>query len=920
MLRKILTSIVILVLLAFIVLGYLYFQKQKEYKGVDPFSAVPVNSEMIIQFESLEKLIANLENNTGAWKELSKFDKIDKINQNLAYIDSLVDQFDSDHSITLNRSLTMASHLQGKNDIEYLYILPVMDYLEKKKIQNSIINLVGPERSIQEKNYHDATVYSISSLDKNSKGIHFAFSKGLFLASRSILLLENSIRQVSTDNSISKLKGFEQIRRTIGKNVDANIFLNLKTFPKQISFSLNKKYSSFIRNYTNLANWSELDLNFRNRIVLLNGFTYSDPQQGNLMNLFLQQEPVKMEMESILPASTSMIAILGMNDPLLHKGKYRKFLDQMGQLSEYLKKINQIKKKTGSDIEEIIYSLIYNEVGLAFSANSSHDRFTIIRTKSASIAKEKLIKMILGFAKKQQRTLSYYKRTYHLDGETNFDIYRLPEDKIPEKLFGSFFTDASSAYFTFIDNYLVMGPSISALSAFIKESVLGKTLASNECYQENKEFLSNKANFYFYASTPKANHFVSSFLNTELQNEIKTHKESINKFQAVGLQLSSNRNLIYNNLFIEYDPVVELAPQTEWESRLDTNFLHKPFLVKNHYTKENEILIQDVNNLVYLINPEGRILWKKQLNSAIIGQVVQIDYFKNNKLQYLFATKNRLQLIDRNGNNVKNYPVRLKAEAARGISVFDYDKNRNYRIFIPCKNQKVYAYSKEGKLVKGWNPAKTENPINCEVQHFRVKNKDYIVYADKYRVYILNRKGQERVKLKEQFSKSENNPFYLEKQHTSIPAHLVTTDSSGTIYYCFFNGKVQKKTFTQLSGAHYFIADDLNADGKNEYLFADYNFLKVFNQDGKQILEKKFDSGISFRPNVYLFSRRNIEIGVCLQNENKIYLLDLKGNIHRGFPLKGNTEFSIGFSKTKDKSFNLYVGDNRNFLLNYTVQ
>ena len=920
MLRKILTYFFILLLLAIIVLGYLFLQKQKEYKGVDPFSAIPVNSELIVQFESLEQLISKLENNTGVWKELSNFDKIAKINSNLEFIDSLVSHFDPERSISLDRSFTMASHLQGKNEIEYLYILPINDFLEEKTIENSIINWIGPDHRLSERTYHNTTLFSIPSLKPKAKELHFAFSKGLFLISRSMLLLENSIRQLSTENSISKSKGFEQIRRTVGKNVDANIFLNLKTFPKQISFSLDKKHSKFIRNYTNLANWTELDLSFRNRIVLLNGFTYSDPQQGNLMNLFLQQEPVKMEMESILPASTSILAVLGINDPLMHKGKYRKFLDQMGKLSDYQKNINKVKRKTGVNFEEIFFSIIHNEVGLAFAEGNSNKRFTIIRTKSASIAKEKLLQLINGYAKKQQRTLSYYKRSYKLDSETSFDIYRLPEERIPEKLFGSFFSDASSAYFTFIDNYLVMGPDISSLSEFIEESVLGKTLDSNQTYQENKEFLSNKANFFFYASTPKANQFISSFLNSDLKEEIKNHKQSVNKFQAVGFQLSSNRNLIYNNLFIEYDPVLELAPQTDWESKLDTCFRHKPYLVKNHYTKEKEIFVQDINDQVYLINPAGRILWKKPLNSAIVGQVHQIDYFKNNKLQYLFATKNQLHLIDRNGNYVKNYPIRLKADAVKGISIFDYDKNKNYRIFIPCKDRKVYAYTKEGKQVTGWNPAKAENPINCEIQHFRVKNKDYIVYADKYRVYILNRRGRERVKLKEQFPKSEKNPFYLEKAHGSVADRLVTTDINGTIYYCYFNGKVEKKSFTQLSDAHFFSVADLNSDGRNEYLFTDYNFLKIFDASGNQKLEKKFDSGISYRPNVYKFSRRNIEVGICLEDENKIYLMDLNGNNHKGFPLKGNTEFSIGFSKSGDKGFNLYVGDNRNFLLNYSVQ
>jgi hypothetical protein len=919
MLKKILTSFLILLLLAIIVLGYLYLEKQREYKGVDPFSAIPVNSEMIVQFESLEQLITKLENNTGTWKELSKFDGVAKINQNLQFIDSLIGNFDSEGSISLDRSFTLASHLQGKDETKYLYILPISDYLEEKRIKNAIQNWVEFDSKLSEREYHKTTLYSIPA-KKGNLDLHFAFSKGLFIASQSILLLENSVLQLSTENSISKTKGFEKIRRTIGKNVDANIFLNLKTFPKQISLCLDKEYSTFIRNYTNLANWTELDLSFRNNIILLNGFTYSDPQQGKLMNLFLQQEPIKMEMEEMIPSSTSILTILGMNNPALHKGKYRKYLDQIGKLSDYQKNIHAIKNKTGIDYEELFYSIIYKEIGLAFGEGKNSKRFTIIRTQSASIAREKMLSMLSSYAEKQKRSLSYYQHTYQLDKETSFGIFKLPEDRIPEKLFGNFFTDASSAYFTFVGNYLVMGPDITSLSTFIQESVLGKTLTTNKIYMENKEFLSNKANFYCYASTPKANAFLSSLLNPQLQEQLKDHKQSVNKFQAVGLQISSNRNLIYNNLFVSYDPIVELAPQTDWESHLDTCFTHKPYLVKNHYTQETEILIQDISNQLYLLNPAGRILWKKPLRSPIIGKVQQIDLFKNGKLQYLFTTKDQLYLVDRNGNNVNNYPIHLKAEAVQGVSVFDYDKNKNYRFFIPCRDKNIYAYSKDGKIISGWNPATAENRITCEIQHFRVDNKDYLVYADQYRVYILNRRGEERAKLKEQFSKSENNTFYLEESNKNHKSRLVTTDINGSIYYLYFDGKVEKKEFTKLSESHFFVAADINADGNNEYLFADYNFLKIFNALGDETLEKKFDSGISFRPNVYQFSRRKTEIGICLQDENKIFLLDKEGNKHIGFPLKGNTEFSIGFSKKASKSFNLYVGNNRNFLLNYSVQ
>ncbi|MCT4602792.1 MAG: hypothetical protein N4A59_07835, partial [Marinifilum sp.] len=196
MLKKILTSFFIALLLAIIVLGYLYLQKQKEYKGVDPFSAIPVNSELIIQFESLEQLITKLENNTGAWRELSNFNKIAKINENLQFIDSLASNIGSDYQFTLDRSFTMASHLQGKHDIEYLYILPILDYLEEKKLKTAVSNWIGPDLVLRERNYQNTSLYTIPAANEKKKELHFTFSKGLFLASRSMLLLENSVRQL----------------------------------------------------------------------------------------------------------------------------------------------------------------------------------------------------------------------------------------------------------------------------------------------------------------------------------------------------------------------------------------------------------------------------------------------------------------------------------------------------------------------------------------------------------------------------------------------------------------------------------------------------------------------------------------------------------------------------------------------------
>jgi hypothetical protein len=96
--------------------------------------------------------------------------------------------------------------------------------------------------------------------------------------------------------------------------------------------------------------------------------------------------------------------------------------------------------------------------------------------------------------------------------------------------------------------------------------------------------------------------------------------------------------------------------------------------------------------------------------------------------------------------------------------------------------------------------------------------------------------------------------------------------------------------------------------------------LHVYETNGSEILEKEFSSTISGAPAIYRFSRNKCEIGICLKHDNELHLINTNGDNHKGFPLKGNTAFSIAFSKGTQKGFYLFACDDRNFLLNYSVK
>ena len=105
----------------------------------------------------------------------------------------------------------------------------------------------------------------------------------------------------------------------------------------------------------------------------------------------------------------------------------------------------------------------------------------------------------------------------------------------------------------------------------------------------------------------------------------------------------------------------------------------------------------------------------------------QVDLFKNGKLQVAFRTNKRLYILDRNGKNVNPFPLKIPiSKNINPLSVFDYDKNRNYR-FLLAQDNNVIMYDKNGKKVKGFKFKKTKSPIINSPKHIRFGSKDFIL-------------------------------------------------------------------------------------------------------------------------------------------------------------------------------------------------
>ena len=919
MLKRYIIPVAIIVLLGLTVVFYLQI-KRSQLPDSQVLDYIPTDAAMIISLDNPIDFMHVLKTDNTIWDGLLTLPAVANIQSS---VDSLIDWVDDNEAFkksARNNLSYISIHHKGKDHAEIIYYLKLFSPKEVRKLSANFESLELSGYTIEERKYGGVSLLEIYSDEQLKYAVSFV--DGILVLSPSSLLLENVIRQSGVEQKISHTKGFKKVKETAGKNVDGNIFINFRNARHLFSATLSSTLAGKFEKVPPLAEWAALDINLKKDAVLLNGFSYSADTASNYLNVLLEQEAVDQEVLKILPTNTALYLSLGISDFGKYMEDYKTYLGQNNMLQSYRQELIKWEDNYGLDMEQELTSLLDDEIALLYTDNSlegKQDAFVIMRTKSQSLAKEKLLQMLRAHAKNKRKNFAGYKKTNQLDEETIQEMYEFPFLDLFETFFGRVFGAVELKYYTFTDNFIVFGENQSSLSDFAYAQVLEKTLSNDIRFKQFTDYLSDQSNFYFYTNMFYAPEIISEFLNDNLKRGLLDNAELFRKFQAFALQFRSSRGMLYNNIFLKYIPDIKEEAITLWESHMDTSLSCKPYFVRNHYTGENEIFVQDLNHKIYLINKVGRVLWRLQLTEPINSEVFQVDYYKNGKLQLFFSTKSALHLIDRNGNYVERYPIQLRSSSTAGVAVFDYEKNKNYRLLIPCANRKVYLYGIEGNIIEGWNFEQTDTEVAQTARHFRNNGKDYIVFADKYRLYIQNRRGDTRVKVQDHFPVSKNNGIFFQKASEQNRARWVATDTSGNVKFIYLDGQVETKDLGRYTQDHYFELADVDADGVEDFIFLDRNQLLVKKSNGNNIFSHEFDEIIDSPPIYFYFGYQDRKIGVVAKEENSIYLFNGNGNLYENFPLEGNTPFSIGYLGNDQDYFNLIVGNRYNFLLNYAV-
>ncbi|HOI32639.1 MAG TPA: hypothetical protein PLC47_07730, partial [Bacteroidales bacterium] len=409
---------------------------------------------------------------------------------------------------------------------------------------------------------------------------------------------------------------------------------------------------------------------------------------------------------------------------------------------------------------------------------------------------------------------------------------------------------------------------------------------------------------------------LESFGSNQLKYQLKRNQQAFGEFEALALQFTSFKELIYQSIILKHNPSYKEESLVAWKTELDNPIVGQPHIVEDHLISGNNLMVFDSENQLYLINPEGEVLWKKQLSETPISEVFVVDYYKNGKFQYLFNTANYLHLIDRNGNNVAGYPVKLRSQATNGIVVFDYNNRKDYRILVSCADKLTYNYELKGSQVDGWQKPRSLEIVTKQVERLIAAGKDYIIITDiKGNVRIVDRRGNVRISPRGKLEKSVHADFYLNK--TNSKGILLTSDKQGKLLYVSSAGQISTTDFGQFNAEHFFLYEDFNQDGNTDFIYLDGDELHIFDRFKKDLFRFSFKNTIVTKPRFFNITKRKRLLGVVSEASREIYLIDKNGRMIISSGLTGETPFAVGSLHDNDE-INLVTGVG-NTLYNYVI-
>lgn len=686
----------------------------------------------------------------------------------------------------------------------------------------------------------------ILQLTKENKNYYAAVIQQVGMISPSKLMIENIIRQRKNEWESTPI--LQQLQKAASSS-SPTIYINAKNMKAFYADWFPKKRFLMLENF---IGWSSFDIKIKNNALQLVGVNlYEDNANAKLLLLAKQT-----------PSNSSIYKYT----PILSLGVETYIINDIEAFENQKEKLNYpvTPKKWRYLFEDVqeVSKLYFNDYDLVS-----------IRIENPG-----------KFAQRIQEYTSLHKRF------REHDILELEETDFL-KSFSPLIAASTHNYMTQIDGNFFFATQAEHLESLCINVEAKSVWNEKKSLAENLSEVSSKSHAMMFLFTETAKPYLST-----ISNQPKFIKEVETASHEVIVLLFKNEDTFsYSNLMFNASEAESEANKLSHLGRINSNkkIINNPQFFTNWRTKQKDVLYQDENFMLHLTDTKGNELWSRQLDGAIVGKIKEIDIFKNTRIQMAFATQNKVYLIDKEGKDVKPFPLDFKDLITQELSVFDYDNTGNYR-FVIIQDNALLMFDKNGKSVKGFDVPKTPSKITQPITHIKIGKKDYLLLQQENgALKILDRTGKERIQIASEEVFSGQNWYLFDTTFTS-------TTKKGALAQINEKGEVNLQAKDLLEQHH---------------IVANKRLLVLLSENKLMINEViiKLDYGVYLAPQLFNIQDKTY-VSLVDQQSNSVYLFDEFGNLMDGFPVFGESLIDIHFSNL-DEFYMITKGEDNSILI-----
>jgi hypothetical protein len=601
-----------------------------------------------------------------------------------------------------NQGVALSLHYSSKDEVSPLLVL---------KLKES--ELIYIQRSLREGNNAERRFNGITVRKWNNT--EYAISGEYFIASPSSIILESSIRHIISNSSIldsqdlSSLISETQLRESM-------LFVNHSQTGKLFSaFAIRRylKYSDFVSRFTS---WSALEITTDKNRVILRGTFLNSKGPANYSEVFTGGSGLKSEISSVIPHNAFTLLTISVDD----------ISDMIANYKEYSDFYKRPDEEKYSKAVKWFTSLGAKEVGAALVPfGSAYENIIVIKSK----------KPFFGFLKDW------------LSGEKPSEPLIFPQKGYMEELFGDMFKEGEDSYICFSGEFMIIGREellkevfASERDKFTLDDYISQTKA-HSLLNRNKSLMSLTIN-----GSEQPDSLIRFFRH---QSELSKLTESLN-LMIGAVQLTPDKEGEINYEIFFYGDSLKSLPQpgkvvtdtpAGWERDTVIRVPAGPYELINFSNGEREYLEQLPNYWLRLSDKNMKGIWAVPFQVPVRGYVQQVDYFRNGKLQMLFAGGNRIFLLDRSGRFVSPYPLSVDSLIMLGPRTYDVKDDGDFAIMLLHTDNVLRLYDKNCKPYPAWSDISLPETIREFPELKNFGGNHYWILRTSLRTMIYNING-----------------------------------------------------------------------------------------------------------------------------------------------------------------------------------